>query len=157
MPLLGHALPLLRDPLGLLRAAYQQAGPAFALHSPGRDFVVLAGTDANRFAQKEGKNLLISGPFWNRPLIREHQAAHQIVAVDGPEHQAQRRLYSDVLSRKAVKEHQRTCDARIRETLAHVPVGPVIRPASLFNSARLTSTPNSRSPLQIAARSFWLL
>jgi cytochrome P450 len=118
LPLLGHALPLLRDPLGLLRTAYKQAGPVFALHAPGRDLVVLAGADANRFAQKEGKNLLISGPFWNRLLIREHQAAHQIVAVDGPEHQAQRRLYGDVLSRKAVKEHQRTCDARIRETLA---------------------------------------
>lgn len=118
LPLLGHALPLLRDPLGLLRAAYEQAGPVFALHAPGRDMVVLAGVDANRFAQKEGKEALISGPFWNRLLVEEHQAAHQIVALDGPEHQVQRRLYGDVLSRKAVKAHQGTCDARIRQTLA---------------------------------------
>ena len=126
LPLLGHALPLLRDPQGLLRAAYKQAGPVFALHAPGRNLVVLAGADANRFAQKKGKNLLTSGPFWNRLLIQEHQAAHQIVAVDGPEHQAQRRLYGDVLSRKAVKAHQRTCDARIRETLASALGGPPV-------------------------------
>ena len=90
----------------------------FTLHAPGRHIVVLAGPDANRFAQREGQDALISGPFWNRVLAKEHGAAHQIVALDGPQHRAQRRLYGDVLSRKAVKEHQQTCDEKIREALA---------------------------------------
>jgi len=120
LPLLGHAFPLLRNPLGVLRAAYEQEGPVFALHAPGRDLVVLAGPDANLFTHREGKDALISGPFWNRLLNRVHGAAHQIVALDGPEHMAQRRLYGDVLSRKAVKEHHHTCDSLIRETLAPV-------------------------------------
>ncbi|ORW08097.1 hypothetical protein AWC16_20405 [Mycolicibacter longobardus] len=127
---------MLRDPLGLLRAAYQQAGPVFALHAPGRDFVVLAGAEANRFAQKEGKSALISGPFWNR-LLKEHQAVHQIVALDGPEHQAQRRLYGDVLSRKAVGEYQQTADVRIRETLDSAVGGA---PVEINSTTRLLVT-----------------
>lgn len=137
LPVLGHALPLLRDPLGLLRAAYEQAGPVFALHAPGRDLVVLAGADANRFAQREGKEALIGGPFWNRLLVQKHGAAHQIVALDGAEHQAQRQLYGDVLSRKAVKAHQTTCDARIRQTLAHAVGGA---PVEIAATTRLLVT-----------------
>lgn len=137
LPVLGHALPLLRDPLGLLRAAYAQVGPVFEIHAPGRNFVVLAGADANRFAQREGKDALISGPFWNRLLVEEHGAAHQIMALDGPEHQAQRRLYGDVLSRKAVKAHQGTCDARIRQTLAPAAGGA---PVGIAATTRLLVT-----------------
>lgn len=104
--------------MAFLRAAYEQAGPVFAIRAPGVDLVVLAGSEANRFAQQEGKVALVSGPFWNRLLIPEHGAAHQITAVDGPEHRAQRRLYGDVLSSRAVKEHRHNCDALVRKTLA---------------------------------------
>lgn len=109
----------------------------FALRAPGVQMVVLAGAEANRFAQHEGRDALTSGPFWNRLLVTEHGAAHQIVGVDGPEHRAQRRLYGDVLSSRAVKEHRHGCDALVRKTLGSAAAGT---PVEINATARLLTT-----------------
>lgn len=113
LPLLGSSLALLHQPLAFLRRAHARHGSIFAVHAATRRMIVLAGREANRFAGREGRDALASWPFWG--ALAEHRACpHAILAIDGPDHRAQRRLYGDALSRKLVDRHREGCDALVR-------------------------------------------
>lgn len=114
LPLLGSTLALVRQPLAFLLAAHAELGPIFAVHAATRRLIVMAGREANRFAGREGRELLVSWPFWG--ALAEHRGCpHAILAIDGPDHSEQRRLYGDVLSRKLVDRVREGCDALVRE------------------------------------------
>ena len=104
IPLLGSALPLLRDPLSFLREQYAELGPVFDLVAPGRNISVIAGTGANRFVATQGRDCLASGPFWGA-LDERHGCPHSIIALDGDDHRKLRKLFADDLSREVVGRH----------------------------------------------------
>jgi len=116
LPFLGSAWPLLRDPLGFLYEQHRQHGPVFEVRAPRRSFVVLAGRDANRFASREGREVLVSEPFW-RPLTRERQCPHMVLGVDGADHQTLRKLHSRDVSKAVVDAHVDTLMALTEQEL----------------------------------------
>ena len=104
LPLLGSALPLLRDPLAFLQDQYAQHGPVFRIRSPGRNFVVLAGIEANRFASREGRDVFLAAPFWQK-LSETRQCPHLLLGVDGDDHKTLRKLHGRDLPKSLVDEH----------------------------------------------------
>ncbi len=105
LPLLGNAIPLLRDPLAWLRSAYADHGDIFSVKAGPRRFIVLAGAEANRFVATTGRNSLSSDGFWGA-FARYRECPHLLIAMDGPEHMALRKLYKEDLSRKVVDDNR---------------------------------------------------
>jgi sterol 14alpha-demethylase len=58
LPVLGHAVAFMRDPVGLFERGYQEHGRIFALRLPGRRAVVLLGPEYDRFFFRETDRLL---------------------------------------------------------------------------------------------------
>jgi sterol 14-demethylase len=52
-PVVGHAVELTRDPLGLLRRGLREHGPVFRVRLPMKDTVVLLGSEYNRLTFDE--------------------------------------------------------------------------------------------------------
>ncbi|MCA9647449.1 MAG: cytochrome P450, partial [Myxococcales bacterium] len=121
---LGVAVELLRDPLAFLIRAHARHGSVFRVKAATRQFVVLAGQSANRFAGADGRSALESRTFWGR-LADYRECPHMILAEDGEPHRTQRKHYGDVLSKWIVEERREGCDEIIRTTFRAGPDGLV--------------------------------
>jgi len=120
--MLGAAWPLLRDPLAYLRDAYASLGPIFEVGAAHRSFVVLAGKQANRFIAGAGRGALRSDGFWGR-FAAHRQCPHLMIAMDGPDHLALRKLYKDDLTRAVVDARREDVAAVTLEQLDHAADG----------------------------------
>ena len=58
IPVIGHALQFLRDPIPLLQRGYQEHGSVFSLQLGNKPAVVLLGPDNNRFFFTQTDKLL---------------------------------------------------------------------------------------------------
>ncbi len=101
-PLLGSALDLFRDPIRFLLTQRQRHGPVFRVRALHLDYVVLCGREANEFVHDIGKDCFSSQRFW-RPFLEEIEAPHSIVALDGDDHAALRRLFAPQMSKRAAE------------------------------------------------------
>lgn len=90
MPLLGNALSLGQDPVRFLLKSYQQYGSIFRIRMFGKAVTVLAGKEANLFAQQEGSKVFSNHEVFIG-LVRELGTTKNLANLEGAEHNLFRR------------------------------------------------------------------
>ena len=103
LPLVGNGLSIARDASGFLLQQYRRYGPVFRVRFPGRRYVVLAGLEANRLAQRRGKDLLRSDFPWHG-FAAGFGASRMMLGMDGREHMRLRRAHKNGYSRALLNE-----------------------------------------------------
>jgi cytochrome P450 len=103
-PFVGSFRGLLRDPLDTMYQAYRRMGPVFRVKAPTRDYVVLAGPEANLFFLQHGDELLEGGPVYH-PYAEDLGTDRVLVAMDGSSHRAYKKVLKRGLSREALTPH----------------------------------------------------
>lgn len=101
-PLLGNALPMLRDMPRFLLEQYTALGPVFRVRALHHRFTVLAGPEANLFMTRGGAKSMTSGQAFGR-MAQELRSPNLLVALDGPRHTAMRRMLRPAYSREAAE------------------------------------------------------
>ena len=102
LPLLGSSMQLMSNLTGFLVRTYRELGPIFRIRAPGRNKVVLAGTDANIFMGKVGGQYLRTFEDW-RGFNDTARALRLLVSVDGIEHTHLRKAMARGYSPKAME------------------------------------------------------
>ena len=150
-PIVGAAWPLWRDPLAYLRKAYAQHGDVFRVDAMHRRFVVLAGKEANRFLASKGRDKLGSYGFWGR-FTEARGCPHMMLAIDGPDHRALRKVYRDDLSKRVVDERSNEIAALVSTAFdsaagsdSKIPAVPLLR--SLVSSQVFDLMSNGAPPI----------
>lgn len=90
-PLLGSALALRQGLVAFLVEQYRQLGPIFRIRALKREFIVLAGSEANTFVTQQGADKLRSHERWHA-FGEEFGAPHHLSAIDGEPHVRMRKL-----------------------------------------------------------------
>lgn len=103
IPLVGNLPALLDNPHAFVKRAYQQYGEVFRFRALHREYVVLAGPDANRLISGEHKDLFCVDGFWGKATAYM-QCPHMLVGVDGDIHRHQRNLMLPLLSQNAFRD-----------------------------------------------------
>ena len=103
LPVIGNGIGVARDVGGFLLQQYRRRGPVFRVRFPGRRYVVLAGLEANRLAQRRGKDLLRSDFPWHG-FAAGLGASRMMPGMDGREHAELRRAHRSGYSRSALNE-----------------------------------------------------
>lgn len=130
-PVLGSALPMLTDPLGFLRRAYEKYGDMFFVKVAHRRYVVMAGPDANKFLAENGKDCFTSDGFWG-PALQELECPHSFIGVDGEAHHYQRQLMRPYFAKSKFAPKISAFAQIFQETMAahdgsRVRVAPLVR------------------------------
>ena len=58
LPLLGHAIPFMTDPIAFLKKAHKKLGSIFSFKLPGKNVVMLIGPEHNKFVFEQTDKLL---------------------------------------------------------------------------------------------------
>ena len=125
LPLLGHGLKYLRDPMGLWKGRYRRFGPVSWFKAFGRPFVALLGPEAahvvltNRdkaFANGDGWRFLI-GPFFDRGLM----------LLDFDEHLSHRRLMQEAFTNERLARYAAALDPAVRRAIEHWQPGESVK------------------------------
>lgn len=85
LPILGSLPGVMGDMGGFLTEQYLELGPVFRLRLLHRRFTVLAGPQANVFANTEGREYFRSRDAW-ADMIKELRVQHTVTSLDGPDH-----------------------------------------------------------------------
>ena len=85
LPLFGSLFSIMGDINSFFIEQYLELGPIFRLRLLHRKFTVLAGPEANVFANAEGKDCLRSREGW-ADMVRELNVQHTVASLDGPDH-----------------------------------------------------------------------
>ena len=101
LPLLGNSMQLMSDLTGFLVRTHRELGPVFRIRTPGRNKVVLAGTDANLFMGRAGGQHLRTFEDW-RGFNDTARALRLLVSMDGIEHTHLRKAMARGYSQKAM-------------------------------------------------------
>ncbi|NDJ53325.1 MAG: cytochrome P450 [Chloroflexi bacterium] len=104
LPLIGHAHQFMGDPMPFFLEKYREFGPVFRLSVANREYVVMAGLEANMFLAREGDELLSSEVLFG-PMGREMGADQFLVAMDGPPHRHLRKLMRAGYAKTATEPH----------------------------------------------------
>ena len=102
VPLLGNALPMLRDMPGFLLAQYGSLGPVFRVTALHHRFTVLAGPEANLFMSRGGARKLTSARAFG-PMAEELRSPNLLVAQEGSRHTTMRKMLRPAYSREAAE------------------------------------------------------
>ena len=105
LPLLGNMLDLMFNPLQGLLELCRNNGPIFRFRALTEEFVVMAGTDVNRFLSEEGKDCVYSGEFW-KDLVAYWHNPNALIALDGQPHIDERRQWKHYVSREVAHNEQ---------------------------------------------------
>lgn len=125
LPLLGHGLEYLRDPVKMWENRYKRYGPVSWFETFGRQFVALLGPDAsdvvlsNRdkaFASGDAWRFLI-GPFFDRGLM----------LLDFDEHIAHKRLMQQAFSPDRLARYVAAIDPAVEATIAQWQPGESVK------------------------------
>ena len=104
LPVLGSVFSLLGDIRAFLTEQYLELGPVFRIHALNRKLTVLAGVEANLFANEEGTKFLTSGPDWTS-MVNAMGAERAITNMDGPDHLRLRQATSSSYTRSFVEQN----------------------------------------------------
>lgn len=116
LPLLGHGLSYLRDPVAMWEGRYARYGPVSWFRAFGRDFVLLLGPDASEvvlgnrdkaFVNGDGWRFLI-GPFFDRGLM----------LLDFEEHLAHKRLMQQAFAPDRLARYVAAIDPAVEAAIA---------------------------------------
>ena len=97
-PLVGSAFEAARDLSSFLVRQYRKSGPIFRFRALNRRLVVLAGPEANRFVQKQGRSYLRSYETW-QSFNQAMGAKDALTSMDGPGHVRMRKAHTKAFSR----------------------------------------------------------
>jgi cytochrome P450 len=117
IPFIGNYIALLTYTLKFLRRSHEQYGDVFAVSALHHKFVVLAGPQANRFAAREGADLMTSAGFWG-PALTEMDSVHSFIGVDGKPHQYQRKLLTPYFAKAKFTSNTSLFTQIFQETIA---------------------------------------
>ena len=124
LPILGQAIAMAKSPLGLFVAGHQRHGPVFRIRWPGRNWVVIAGAEANRFAHRKGRLYLRTQDDWTHAL-EEVGASQVITSLDGPPHTRLRKALARGYSRKTLDDKM---DVAMEVCRRHIQAWPDNKP-----------------------------
>ena len=101
-PLWRNASDLFHRPLEFFRDSYLECGPVFRVRGPGRNYVVIAGPEANeQLLSRIGEQHFDHGPVYAH-IARELDSDHYVIATDGERHVQLRRQVAALLTSRAV-------------------------------------------------------
>lgn len=132
LPLLGSIQPLLKNPHEFVIDAYAKYGNVFRFRAAHREYVVLAGIEANRFVSGEGADFFGVENFWGKAA--EHMGCpHLMIAVEGEPHKLQRKAMTPALNQNAYKGRIADLAKPVEDLIAEnnkqysLAVGPLLR------------------------------
>lgn len=102
-PLAGNLFSLLDNPHRFVQSSYERYGQVFRFRALHREYVVMAGVEANRFVSGEGKDLLCVDGFWGE-AAKVMGSPNMLIAVDGDVHRYQRSAMMPLFGQNAFKE-----------------------------------------------------
>ncbi len=114
------ALSLWRDPQAFFLQQYQRLGPVFRVTSLGRNFVVMAGQEANLFMSRSERLHLHTADMWD-PLCAELGASRFVLNMNGKDHVRMRREMKSGLSRLLLERQIPEAVSVVRRHLAAMP------------------------------------
>ncbi len=98
LPVLGSALPMMKDPLRFLVEQHHKHGPVFRVQAANRRFTVLAGLQVNQFMAREGDAYLSGRDSWH-VFAREVDSKYFLAMIDGEDHSRMRKVLKKPYSR----------------------------------------------------------
>ena len=105
LPILGNLFDLLgKNLLHYLARQYRELGPLFEIRAFNRKILVMAGTEANLFVSRKGKDYLRSHEAWG-PFGHELNATRLLTSMDGSEHFRLRRVMRDGFAYARIADH----------------------------------------------------
>ena len=104
LPLAGNVVALSRDMRAFVTDRYLELGPVYRIRVMNRRFTVIAGTEANRFVQRDGAKHFRSFEYWGRFNSR-FGAARSVLSTEGAEHKVFRDVFRRAYSRKFALDH----------------------------------------------------
>ena len=97
-PLVGSAFEVAGDLSSFLVRQYGESGPVFQFRALNRRLIALAGPEANRFVQRQGRIHLRSYETW-RDFNMALGAKDAFMGMDGPGHVRMRKVHTRAFSR----------------------------------------------------------
>lgn len=122
LPIIGNMLDLIFNPLQGLTRLCRENGPVFRFRAFTEEFLVMAGTDVNRFLSEEGKDCVYSAEFW-KDLVAYWHNPDALIALDGKAHIEERRQWKHYVSREVAHNEQQGIVASLKDYLQEVPAG----------------------------------
>ena len=101
LPLIGHTLSFMRDPIGLMRKRYDQYGPVSWTSVFGLKMVQLLGPDANQFVMLNRGDLFSNHQGWDYFIGRFFHRG--IMLLDFEEHRWHRKIMQQAFNREVLK------------------------------------------------------
>ncbi|MCY3844715.1 MAG: cytochrome P450 [Acidobacteria bacterium] len=120
-PLVGSTFAVARDPRTFFVREYRRLGPVFEVRTLTRDFVALAGQEANLFVSRSERMHLHTSDMWD-PLCAEFGASRFVLNMDGKDHVRMRRETRDGLSRQLIESEIPEAVDVIRRSVAAMPL-----------------------------------
>ena len=127
MPLIGNAREASIDIGRFMAEQYVELGPVFKVRILRRTLLVLAGEEANRFVNRQGRRCFSSRePFQG---LAEGLNTHRIVLnMEGQEHFAIRKAFAPALGRARFNQCFDLANEVVHRQVAALPVGQPLRP-----------------------------
>ena len=104
LPVLGSALEAAGDFSEFLARQYRTLGPVFGIRLLHKRIVVLAGAEANRFLNRQGRLFLRNYEPWHE-FGHELEAARTVLSMDGRDHVRTRQAFAPAFSRTYFRNH----------------------------------------------------
>ena len=101
LPLIGHTLSFMRDPIGLMRKRYDQYGPVSWTSVFGLKMVQMLGPDANQFVMLNRGDLFSNHQGWDYFIGRFFHRG--IMLLDFEEHRWHRKIMQQAFNRDVLK------------------------------------------------------
>ena len=125
--LLGSARAAAQDIRALFTQQYLQLGPVFEVRLLHRRQVVLAGPEANQFANRKGRLYFSSSEVWHG-LADGFGATRLVLNMEGKDHVAMRKAFAPAYSRAFFQKCLELAGETVRQVVARWPQGRPIAP-----------------------------
>ena len=119
--LLGSTFAVARDPRKFFLQEYLRVGPVFRVRTLGRNFVAMAGQEANLFLSRSERMHLHTSDMWD-PLCAAFGASRFMLNMDGKDHVRMRRETRDGLSRQLIESRIPEVVDVVRRQVAALPL-----------------------------------
>lgn len=115
-----------QDFLGLLADEHRKHGPVFELRLLHRRAIVLAGVEANRFANRQGRLYFTNAPWGG--FVEGLGALRLVLNMDGHDHAAMRKAFASAFSRGRFQRSLDVADGVTRRQVAAWPRSEPLKP-----------------------------
>jgi len=140
LPLLGHTLGFLKDPLALSEQIYRRNGEIVRTRMI-QEVILMYGPEANQFVLQNTDQQFSS--YWGWWFHLHRVFPHNIMMMDGDHHMFQRKLMSLAFKKPQLVDYLARMNPQIRQGLAQFPQGdnvlmfPAIKKLTLDMGAKI--------------------